>query len=722
VRPRNGEDDYPKEIKVTTFLRYLKHRTWLMVLPLLLMAYGANAFAAQTPSFSAASSGTANNLTLAASLNVADADAGRNGNIYLGFNLQELWFFNNGGGWVSWNNGALPIYATAPLANRTIEVVHNEDVSSLIGGQLYVGYGLNESDMLTNVKYGMVYTVTADTIAPTVTNSINANGATNVPINTKVGVTFSEEVIQPTLTAGNFTVKETTSGTLVAGTIAYTGVTAVFTPSSVLTPNTNYTVAFKGGANGIKDLAGNTMASDFVISWTTGLDPDIIAPTVSGTIHTNDATNVATNTKVGATFSEGMDPFTLTTTTFTLMHGTTVVPGTVIYSGVSAVFTPTSRLSLNTLYTVTVKGGENGAKDLAGNPLASDFTISWTTATVEDTTAPTVIGTINANGAHGVAINTAVGATFSEGMDPLTITNANFTFREAVSGTAVAGLTSFSGVNAVFTPASNLLNGLTYTATIKGGAHGVKDLAGNTLAGDFVWSWTTATTMARLAPVLLGTAGNFAILAKTGISTVPTSIITGDIGVSPVAATYITGFSLSADATNVFSTSPQVVGGGRIYAANYAVPSPANLTTAVLDMQNAYTAAAGRPIPDFTNLGSGTIGGLTLAPGLYTWGSSVMITTDVTISGGSDDVWIFQMSGDLIMDAAKQIILSGGAQAKNIFWQVAGQVTIGTTAHFEGIILSQTGITLQTGATMNGRALAQSFVALDSVTITQPAP
>lgn len=232
----------------------------------------------------------------------------------------------------------------------------------------------------------------------------------------------------------------------------------------------------------------------------------------------------------------------------------------------------------------------------------------------------------------------------------------------------------------------------------------------------------TAMGGVQLAPVLLGTSGKFAILAKTAISTVPASSITGDIGVSPAAASFITGFTLSADPSNVFSTSPQVVGGGRVYAANYAVPTPTNLTTAVLDMQAAYTDAAGRPTPDFLNLGSGNIGGMTLAPGLYQWGSSVTVPADVVIAGGANDVWIFQMSGDLILSAGKRMTLSGGAQAKNIFWQVSGQATIGTTAHFEGIILSKTAITLQTGATMNGRALAQTMVALDSATVTQPAP
>jgi hypothetical protein len=215
-------------------------------------------------------------------------------------------------------------------------------------------------------------------------------------------------------------------------------------------------------------------------------------------------------------------------------------------------------------------------------------------------------------------------------------------------------------------------------------------------------------------------AGNFVVLAKTGISTVPASSVTGDIAVSPAAATFITGFSLVADSTNVFATSPQVV--GKVFAADYAVPSPSNLTTAVLDMQTAYTDAAGRPTPDFLELGTGNIGGKTLAPGLYKWTSTVNVPTDVTISGGANDVWIFQTTGDLIMAANQHVTLSGGALAKNIFWQVAGQATFGAGAHFEGVLLCKTGVTLQTLATMNGRILAQTAVALQKATVTKPAP
>jgi hypothetical protein len=210
------------------------------------------------------------------------------------------------------------------------------------------------------------------------------------------------------------------------------------------------------------------------------------------------------------------------------------------------------------------------------------------------------------------------------------------------------------------------------------------------------------------------------VLAKTGISTVPASVVTGNIGLSPAAASFITGFSLVADATNTFSTSTQVT--GKVYAATDAPPTSSNLTSAVGNMEGAYTDAASRPTPDFLELGSGNLGGKTLAPGLYKWTSTLTLPENVTFMGGADDVWILQTSGDVSMTAAKNVTLAGGAQAKNIFWQVAGKVTVGAGAHFEGIILCKTQVTLQTGATMNGRVLAQTQVALQQATVTQPAP
>ena len=219
------------------------------------------------------------------------------------------------------------------------------------------------------------------------------------------------------------------------------------------------------------------------------------------------------------------------------------------------------------------------------------------------------------------------------------------------------------------------------------------------------------------APVNLGRAGDFVILAPSGVTNVPTSAITGNIGVSPIAATAITGFALVLSADNTFSTSPQVT--GHLYAADYASPTPANLTTAVGDMQTAYIDAAGRRFPDHTELNDGNIGGLTLRPGLYNWTSTVTILEDVTLDGGPNDVWIFQIAGNLNQANTTMVFLTGGAQAKNVFWQVAGNVAMGTTAHMEGEVLSKTGVALGTGASVNGRLLAQTAVTLIMNTIVE---
>jgi hypothetical protein len=309
-----------------------------------------------------------------------------------------------------------------------------------------------------------------------------------------------------------------------------------------------------------------------------------------------------------------------------------------------------------------------------------------------------------------------IAATFSAVMDPATITGATFTVHQGSA--TVPGTVTYSGSTATFTPSANLGSSSGFTATVSTGA---KDAAGKALGAAYTWTFTTGTT-AALGPaaVSLGTAGNHVLLAKTAISSVPSSGVTGNVGLSPAAASFVTGFTLVADSTNVFANSTQVV--GKVYAANYAVPTPTNLTVAIGNMEGAYADAAGRSGPDYLELGSGNIGGKTLAPGLYKWTSAVTIPSDVTVAGGANDVWIFQTTGDLSMSAAKSVILAGGAQAKNIFWQVAGQATLGANSHFEGIVLGKTSVTLQTGATMNGRVLAQTQIALQQATVTQPAP
>ena len=216
-------------------------------------------------------------------------------------------------------------------------------------------------------------------------------------------------------------------------------------------------------------------------------------------------------------------------------------------------------------------------------------------------------------------------------------------------------------------------------------------------------------------------AGNYVLLAKTGITNVTgSSIAGGHVGISPEAASAITGFDLTADSAGTFSTSASVVSPAKVYASDYTTPTPTHLTTAVLAMQAAYTDAASRTSPDFLDLGTGDIGGQTLAPGLYRWGNGVTIADDVTIAGGADDVWIFQIAGDLDVSTGKQVLLSGGAQAKNIFWQLSGQATLHADAHFEGTLLSQTAVTLQANASLHGRALVQTLVALNDNAITAP--
>jgi hypothetical protein len=200
---------------------------------------------------------------------------------------------------------------------------------------------------------------------------------------------------------------------------------------------------------------------------------------------------------------------------------------------------------------------------------------------------------------------------------------------------------------------------------------------------------------------------------------VPTSVVTGNVALSPMAASFITGFDLTADSTNTFSTSHQVT--GKVYAADYTAPTASNLTTAITNMGTAFTDAAGRA-PDVTELGAGNIGGMTLVAGVYKWGTGLLIPTDVHLVGSATDVWVFEIAQDLTMSSAASIVLGGGALAKNIVWQVSGLVDLGTTAHFEGVILCQTGITLRTGASINGRLLAQTAVIIDGSTIVAPAP
>jgi hypothetical protein len=226
--------------------------------------------------------------------------------------------------------------------------------------------------------------------------------------------------------------------------------------------------------------------------------------------------------------------------------------------------------------------------------------------------------------------------------------------------------------------------------------------------------------------VELGFADQYVILAKAGISTVPQSDIDGDIAVSPIAATALTGFSLAADSTGTFSTSTQIT--GKAFAASYGGDTPVLLTTAVSDMETAYTNAAGRLNPDAAriNLGGGILGGVyggaddPLTAGVYIFDTNVDIAENIFFAGSATDIFIIQMTGDLLQTANKFVTLSDGALAKNIFWQVAGKVVVGAGAHLEGILLVKTEVLFETGSSLNGRVLAQTACNLQVATISQP--
>jgi hypothetical protein len=317
---------------------------------------------------------------------------------------------------------------------------------------------------------------------------------------------------------------------------------------------------------------------------------------------------------------------------------------------------------------------------------------------VEFANAPVVASTSPASGATNIPLGTAMSVTFSEPMDPATVNTATFTLHQGA--TPIPGTVSYDAASqtATFTPASYLAPSTTYTATITTGA---KDSAGNPMASDMTWSFTTAAC--GQAPVALGAAGNFAVLAGSTVTNTGATSVTGDLGVSP--GTAVTGFPP-----------------GTIVGTRHAGDSAA--AQAIADLTTAYDDAAARTLCAVAV--AGNLGGQTLAPGLYKSTSSLAISSgDLTLDaqGDANAIFIFQMASTLTTTAGRQVILSGGAKSTHVFWQVGTSATLGTTSAFQGTILADQSITLDTGATLNGRALARiAAVALDSNTIVKPAP
>jgi hypothetical protein len=606
---------------------------------------------------------------------------------------------------------------------------------------------------------------------PTVTAVVPLNNATGVAISTKITATFSKDMDPSTITGTTFTVVNTTlGGTVVAGNVTYdtTSRTATFTPTipATLPVSTLFTATITTGA---KDPAGNALASNYVWTFTTGLAPDTIKPRVLSTVPANLAVVAPINAAITVTFTKNMAPATITTgSTFTVketVSGTPVTGGPVSYvvSSRTARFKPTANLTVGMNYTATIT---TVATDVAGNPLAGNqlplpaaSNYIWTfTASAADITPPTVTLTTPADTATLVALNSAVNATFSKAMDPSTINTATFTLAPTATPAAlIDGTITYDSATHIATikPTSNLLASTQYTATVTTGA---KDIAGNALIVPAVglppnpWTFTTGTGLAPGAVALglaatYGTFGGSAGMTNTGNLT----IIDGDIGTIATGNSSITGFHertglLAGDDhyTDTLGANSGAVSGS-IYTCtnsttgpNSAAPNAANCalaTQARLDAQTAYLALAAMPSDGVL---AGNLAGTTINPGVYTNASAVLIQGgDLTLDaqGDANAVFVFQIGSTLTVGGPgaafpQSIILAGGAQAKNIFWQVGTAATINAAGGgtMVGTIIANSGIVFSTAGnvsilTLEGRALSLiSSVTMVNTVINVPLP
>ena len=610
-------------------------------------------------------------------------------------------------------------------------------------------------------------------LRPTVTAVTPLNNATGVSIsNPNITATFSEPV---NLTSGSFTVTCAAPCVNPAGTVAFNAAntTATFTlaPGAGLAPLTIYTATVTGATSLATALS---MEAPFVWHFTTGVAPDVTRPrviiTVPATTIPGPTPGVPTNTAITATFSEDMAPSTITAPgTFTVTCALPCVSpaGTVSYSVGSrtAVFTPTAALAPLTTYTATIT---TAATDLAGNalagnqaplPAASNYIWTFTTAAGP---APagnvSVLSTNPAAGAVNVCTNATINATFNAPsglrIDPLTVNSTTF----AVTGPGATSVTASSivldvatGRIATFTPMNALTSGVLYTATIKGGASGVKDLAipANAMVGDFTWTFTAGNCAAPPPLIALGSASSFGIfgggagMTNQGLLTV----INGDIGTTAVS-TAVTGFHDLGPGC-IYTETPLNVGtvNGKIYTAP-PPPTPACptegtaatfaiATQARADALTAYNALVA--LPPGPDPGAGNLANLVLTPGTYTAaaGSFKIQGGNLTLDaqGNANAVFVFQMSTTLLLGGPgaafpQSVILVNGAQAKNVFWQVGSAATINAAGGgtMVGTIISQAGATFSTAGnvtivTLNGRALSLgASVTVVNTVINVPGP
>jgi len=610
-------------------------------------------------------------------------------------------------------------------------------------------------DPLANNYVWTFRTVPAPTL-PTVISTTPASGATSVPINQAITATFSEAMNAATINSSTFTVKTTSGGVAVNGTVTDVapGSVATFTPTASLAVSTQYTATITTGA---MDLAGNALASNYIWTFTTAAAPDTTKPTVISTIPANLATGVPINQLVSATFSKPMSAATINSTTFTLAGpGTTTVAGLVTYASIgnTATFTPTVNLTSSTLYTATIT---TGSTDLSGNTLAANYVWTFTTSAAVDTTKPQIVSTVPINGATGVAVNQAVSATFTKAMNPLTISTATFLLTPP-SGPAIAGTVAYDPINfiATLTPTASLTGSTIYTATVTTGA---MDLAGNLLGSTGApnpWSFTTGVVLVP-PPINLGTAALFGAYGGTaGITNSGSStVINGDIGTTAVS-TKVVDFHDTAACS--YGETPVNTGGLVNGTIETAAPPPTLQCTpnegtaatyaiaaqAAADALAAYNTLVAFPngldvsvCPGCGGGSAGELGNRVLPPGIYKSapGSYSITAGPLTLDaqGNPNAYWVFQMATSLTVGtptANQSVKLVNGAQASNVFWQVGSAATIngilggGTMV---GTIIAQSGVTISTAGvaaitTINGRALSLgASVTMVNTVINAPA-
>ncbi|HCZ33714.1 MAG TPA: hypothetical protein DHV93_09840 [Holophagaceae bacterium] len=617
-----------------------------------------------------------------------------------------------------------PLAALAPSTTYTATVT---TAATDLAGNTLAG---NQAAFPAASNYIWTFTTAAapDTTRPQVTLTVPATTlpgpTTGVATNTAIAAAFTEDMAPLTLNTLSFTL--TGPGVIaVNGSVSYASRTAVFTPASALASSTTYTATITTVA---ADLAGNALAgnqaalpaaSNYVWTFTTAAAPDTTRPMVTLTVPVTTipgpTTGVATNTAITAAFTEPMNPTTLSAISFKVTGpGTTVVNGLVSYSAASqtALFVPSAPLLASTTYTATIT---TLAADLAGNalagnqaplPAASDYVWTFTTSVAPDLLPPTILLTVPVDLAIDVTVNTAVNATFSEPMD---LSSATFALQVSGSplGPILPGSFSYDPISRIgtFTPASALLAGTSYTATVSG----AKDLAGNALVPGLVpnpWSFTTGTGLAPGA-VALGSAGAFGIMATSAITnTGAGTLVNGDVSLEP--------------GTSCGLLPAQVNGTIHI---NDAVSAQARI-----DLLTAYNFAKALP-PGTTISGGADLGALYplgMPPGTYTSGSTMLVSTPLTLDGGgnANAVWVFQIGSSLTTGAS--ISLTNGAQAKNVFWVPTSDATIGVGTIFYGTIITGRDATGVTGATINGRILAGAIlpgtIALDNNQVNVPAP